>query len=613
VLGFALKEDKLLKQYKFGVFRLDLNLKCLSTKDGQTIDLTPKAMNVLTYLIENRHRVVTKEELLSNVWQEAVVNDGNVHVNISNIRTVLGRHEGTKFIKTISTQGYRFAEPVEEWLPESSTPASGTDRPDCATTDPEVRESDPPEIPNTRPPSRVWVWVSAVTALLVFVVGCFGAYEHRQYVHSPRYLASKLLTDAIHAHNAGRDQDSIELALKATAVDPSLIRAYLLAAWWETLNTVDDRTLQTDAILDQLKNQKIALSQTEVQIEEGIRFDNHLDITEAIRSFREATALSPRDVDTWRMYGFELSDNKINFDTAASAFHKCLSIEPRDTDCAVGQLQAQNALNQFDKSIELFKSLPEGVKQTPWVLSEFGYALLGKMRYNEAMAEFELENQKAQSAGEPSAINDSIEGRVQTMLLSGHDPIEVAKYLENEIQKYNGPPQQKANWELDLAAIDAASGHESEGITHASNALAISENWRKLKKSGASLVDETHALQFLAICHDFEKAAHEADSVLDNDDQQLTAAKLFIDGMREMTSPILAGSAVKTFEQAYDNDPIPLYDFYRGEALLSAGEAAKAKQALQRFLDHRGDFQEDYTGLALLIPRAEKELAAIGK
>jgi hypothetical protein len=69
-----------------------------------------------------------------------------------------------------------------------------------------------------------------------------------------------------------------------------------------------------------------------------------------------------------------------------------------------------------------------------------------------------------------------------------------------------------------------------------------------------------------------------------------------------------AGSR-EAFEQAYDNDPRPLYDFYRGQALLKINDASRAKQALQRFLDHWGEFQEDCIGLALLIPRAEKELA----
>jgi len=45
--------------------------------------------------------------------------------------------------------------------------------------------------------------------------------------------------------------------------------------------------------------------------------------------------------------------------------------------------------------------------------------------------------------------------------------------------------------------------------------------------------------------------------------------------------------------------------------LLKVGQTAEAKQALRRFLDHRGEFQQLYVGLAPLIPRAEKDLAEI--
>jgi hypothetical protein len=346
-------------------------------------------------------------------------------------------------------------------------------------------------------------------------------------------------------------------------------------------------------------------------MEEGIRFDSHSDFSEAARSFREATVQSPEDADAWRMYGYELDNNELNFDSAATAFRKCLSIEPHDTDCVVGLLQSQNSLSQFDRSIEFFNSLPENLKQTPWVSEEFGYAQLGQKSYNEAMAAFERENRLGQSADEPSAINGSIEGRIQTRLLAGDNPTIVASYVEDEIQKFGGPPLQRANLELDLAAVDATSGREDDGIKHIRNALSISDQWHP--ELNISLMNTYHAEELLALCHAFDEATQVADSRHVNDDRDLAAAKFFIEGMRDLASPSSTQGAVRAFEQAYDTSPKPLYDFYRGKALLSIGHASEAKQAFQRFLDRRGDFQEDYIGLALLIPRAEKELATIDK
>ncbi len=556
-------------------------------------------MAVLTYLIENRNRVVTKEELLAGVWPGTSVNDGNVHVNISNIRDALEQHGGRNFIKTISTQGYHFSEPVEESSPESSTPVS------------ETESSRGTKAGKSRLRRRVWPRVLGVAALLTLVLGCLGMYKYEQYVRSPRHIASIFLINAIRTHNAGHDQESIELARKAIAADPSLIRAYLLAAWWESLNTVDDRTNQTDEILDQLKNQKSAPSQTQIQMEEGMRSDNHGDIAEAMRYFREATVLSPGDIDAWRMYGFELYSHELNFDKAADAFRACLSIEPHDTDCVVGLLQAQNALNQFDNSIKFFDALPEDVKQTPYVLEEFGFAQLGQEHYNLAMDAFEREDHFGQSENEASATDGSINGRIQAMLLSGVDPGVVAGYIENEIHNYNGPAEQKANWEIDLASVDATSGREGEGREHISSALAISDSWQESQKIDTALVDVDYALRLLAMCRDFEDATETADLYSTSDESERAATKLFIEGMREMASPRSTQGAVRAFEQAYETHANPLYDFYLGQELLSIGDSNGAEQALHRFLDHRGEFQEGYIGLALLIPRAEKELATI--
>jgi DNA-binding winged helix-turn-helix (wHTH) protein/tetratricopeptide (TPR) repeat protein len=597
--------NNLLKQYKFGVFCLDLNLKCLSTKDGQTIDLTPKAMSVLSYLIENRHRVVTKEELLSNVWQEAVVNDSNVHVNISNLRTALGRHGGARFIQTVSTQGYRFAEPVEEQLPEPSKRPRATEGRDVPVGNPERRKSEIPAILRSLLRRRLLLAALAVAVLLAVSFAGFWVYRYRR--HSPRYIASKYLADAIRAHNAGHDEDGIGHARDAFLRDPSLVRAYLLAAWWESGNAVDDRTAQAGEILDQLKNGNVVVSATEDALEMGIRADNGGDVAQALEAFNKATLLSPGNADAWGMYGFEAYRNH-EFDIAVMAFRKCVSIEPQNTDCVVGQLTTQNELNQFDQSVKLFSSLPESVKETPRVLEMYGYAEMGQKNYQNAIDAFELGIRRA-PADESSAINASKKGMFQAKLLRGDDPIDVVSSIEDEIQTY--PKQQTADWELYRAAVYAVAGLKSEATNHVSQALTISDNWRKHhRKIDVGLIDDYYAYRLYAICGDFDKAEQGADD-FDQQDPELIAVESFIEGMRELASPNMTRDAAMKFQKGYERYPDPLYDYYRGQALLKLGDAAGAKQALRRFLDHRGEFQQNSIGLALLIPRAEKTLAEI--
>src|SRR5215813_8730147 len=80
--------------YRFGEFVLDSRRHTLSRADSPVF-LTPKAFDVLTFLVQNPNRLVTKEELLQAVWGDTFVEEGNLH-NTSFIYArrwgQLGRH-----------------------------------------------------------------------------------------------------------------------------------------------------------------------------------------------------------------------------------------------------------------------------------------------------------------------------------------------------------------------------------------------------------------------------------------------------------------------------------------------------------------------------------------
>ena len=61
--------------YEFGPFLLDAN-KRLLLRDGEPVPLAPKVLETLLVLIENRERVLTKDELLKQVWGDTVVEEG---------------------------------------------------------------------------------------------------------------------------------------------------------------------------------------------------------------------------------------------------------------------------------------------------------------------------------------------------------------------------------------------------------------------------------------------------------------------------------------------------------------------------------------------------------
>src|ERR1700761_4181418 len=94
--------------YSFGQFVLDPRKRTLS-RAGSPVSLTPKAFDVLTFLAQNPHRLVTKEELLQAVWGDTFVEEGNLKQHISHLRKALGDNaEDARLIVTIARKGYQF-------------------------------------------------------------------------------------------------------------------------------------------------------------------------------------------------------------------------------------------------------------------------------------------------------------------------------------------------------------------------------------------------------------------------------------------------------------------------------------------------------------------------
>lgn len=71
--------------YRFDRFLLDPVERVLSC-DGTPVSLTPKAFETLICLVRNQGRMVTKDELLRQVWPDTFVEEINLAVNISTIR-----------------------------------------------------------------------------------------------------------------------------------------------------------------------------------------------------------------------------------------------------------------------------------------------------------------------------------------------------------------------------------------------------------------------------------------------------------------------------------------------------------------------------------------------
>ncbi len=84
-------------------------------KGDNAIALEPKTFLLLTYLIENRDRLVEKRELLDAVWKDTAVTENCLTREIGKLRRSLGDDPKTpKYIQTVHTRGYRFIAEVQK-------------------------------------------------------------------------------------------------------------------------------------------------------------------------------------------------------------------------------------------------------------------------------------------------------------------------------------------------------------------------------------------------------------------------------------------------------------------------------------------------------------------
>jgi eukaryotic-like serine/threonine-protein kinase len=176
--------------YQFGPFSLD-PAERLVLREGTPLSLTPKVFDTLVYLVRNHGRLLTKDELLREVWPDTFVEEVNLAVNVSTLRKLLGEgpQEG-RYIMTVPGQGYRFVAPVQKATSEATNEprsASGNGLAPAATNDPQTLKPDaaPEPRPAPTPPSGKVTsggmkWVVAIASLAIAALATTG------YIYLPR-------------------------------------------------------------------------------------------------------------------------------------------------------------------------------------------------------------------------------------------------------------------------------------------------------------------------------------------------------------------------------------------------------------------------------------------
>jgi predicted ATPase/DNA-binding winged helix-turn-helix (wHTH) protein len=98
----------------FGPYRL-IPARRLLLRDGETVDVGSRALDVLIALVNSAGNVIGQRELLKHAWPNVVVNEGSLRVTIASLRKELGDgHDGARYIVNVVGQGYCFVGPVTE-------------------------------------------------------------------------------------------------------------------------------------------------------------------------------------------------------------------------------------------------------------------------------------------------------------------------------------------------------------------------------------------------------------------------------------------------------------------------------------------------------------------
>lgn len=85
------------------------NSKSVSV-NGKTVKLTAQEFKLLAYLIKNENKVVSKQELFENVWEDKFTGDGTLNVHIRKIREAIELDPSApEYIITVWGDGYRFS------------------------------------------------------------------------------------------------------------------------------------------------------------------------------------------------------------------------------------------------------------------------------------------------------------------------------------------------------------------------------------------------------------------------------------------------------------------------------------------------------------------------
>jgi DNA-binding winged helix-turn-helix (wHTH) protein/Tfp pilus assembly protein PilF len=420
--------------YEFGPYRLDVANRLL-LREGETLPLTPKAVETLLALIEHGGEVIRKDDLMKLVWPDHVVEEGNLTQNIYLLRKALSNgSDGQKYIETIPRRGYRFVGEVRATQDEGngnaekrrldkngsltsssfhhSAPAS------LDTVSPDAKRSEASSLPRRR---RLNILILTCAAALITSATLFYlAISGRQ--KTTEALALKLNsagqkppteqpngnTEAYQAYLKGRyywnkqTAPALEEAIKyfeqALSYDPDYAPAYagladaysVLGSHYDTLeqSQSDAMPKAKEAALHALKlNDLSAEAHTALGVVKQ-RYD--WDWSGAEREFKRAIELNPNYAYAHQAYALHLAGMG-QLDTAKTEIKRALELDPQSLSINRDLGRIFYFAREYDQAIEQFRRALKIDSFEPLAIPLrrlLAWTYLAQGRHEQALTEF---------------------------------------------------------------------------------------------------------------------------------------------------------------------------------------------------------------------------------
>jgi DNA-binding winged helix-turn-helix (wHTH) protein len=112
----------LFEEYAFDTDRRELH------RGPEVVSVAPQVFDLLDYLIRNRERVVSKDDLINAIWNGRIVSDAALTTRVNAARNAIGDSgDEQRLIKTLPRKGFRFVGPV--WEAQGPAGAATADNP----------------------------------------------------------------------------------------------------------------------------------------------------------------------------------------------------------------------------------------------------------------------------------------------------------------------------------------------------------------------------------------------------------------------------------------------------------------------------------------------------